>query len=141
MSLYFSFFILILGCRRIYSASILETEKPALEGLSPTKYPVTSPLISQTSAATLKGYVAMVIYGDYYICKTPLAAIFHALNTCYRSGEYESTYVTATSSFVHTVTYTDSMCTRGAVTESKSYTDGVCAGSAFTADIALAVMR
>ena len=146
MSLYLASFVLMVGCRCSSLASILETENPALEGL----YPVISPVISPTSAATLNGYVAVVLYGDNYICNKPLAADFQALNTCFRSVANEYTYVTATSSSVHTVTYTDSMCTFGAVSESMSYTDGACAGShkiyvtstsAFTADIALAVMK
>ena len=150
MSLYLAFFILIVGCRCSSSASILETEKPALEGLSPTKYPVTSPIISPTSAATLNGYVAIVLYSDYFLCKTPLVADFKALNTCFRSVTNEYTYVTATSSSLRSATYTDSMCTLGEITMTTPYTDGACFGSskiyvtstsAFTADVALGVMR
>ena len=154
MSLSLSVSILLVGSLLSSSASILETKKLTPEELSPTKSPVgspiTSPVTSPTSLATLTGYVATVTYSDYSTCKNPLTVHLQVLNTCHRTGENTYEYVTATSSSVRTVTYTDALCTLGAMASNEIYSDGACfygrktfisLTSTFTTDLATANIR
>ena len=122
-----AFFILIVGCCYSSSESILKTKKRALEELSPTKSPIGSPVASPTSGAALTGFIANTIYSDS-LCRTPLATIFTALNKCSRIDANEYRFITATSSSVLSVEYSDSLCKVATNQTLILYSDGACLG-------------
>ena len=133
-----------------YSKTVYSLVEGTSPGTSPVTSPVTPPVTSPTSVGTLKGYVAKVFYSDA-TCKTPYLATFTALDTCAQTGLNEYEYVTATSSTVKSVGYTDSQCRLGAGSVSTtSYTDGACVSrtkiyvtstTSYTANDANAVVR
>ena len=125
MSPLLAFFILILGCCYSSSASILKTKKQGLEELSPTKSPIGSPVASPTSGATLSGYISTTFHSDS-LCRTPLATVFYSLNKCFRTSVNEYTFITATSSSVLSVEYSDSLCKVATNSTLTLYSDGAC---------------
>ena len=149
--------MLIIGYLCASSASLLQTEIVAPEDVSSAKFlsafTVGSTATSQgrfrTSLNTLTGYVTSVTYNDTS-CKSTLSVVVELLNSCIRTGEETSQFVTATSSSVTRSRFSDSSCTIATKGTLESYTVGACVSSTktsitptseYTADVATASMK
>ena len=91
----------------------------------PSKYPLTTLNSSIATLATLTGYVLRVSYSDS-LCTTLIYASVLVLNTCFEDDDDVYVMVTATSSSVRSVKYTDSLCTLNGIATSRTYKDGAC---------------
>ena len=78
-----------------------------------------------SSTTLLTGYVTKIYY-EGSSCSNQYYAITNILNDCFCVDADTYRLVTATSSSVVQTTYTDSQCTKDALEESYSYTDGAC---------------
>ena len=149
--------VLFIGHLFSSSASLLNTGKLASEELSQatslnaslSRSPVTTLNSSITTLVIMTGYVVVVDYSDS-LCTAPIYADVQVLNTCFEYYDKVYKKIIATSYSVSSVTYTDSLCTLGAIPKSQTYTDGACVGysktfisstSTLAADVATASER
>ena len=107
------------------AASLVRSHVPARVPVPVRSHSLTATL---AAPAILTGYVAEVFYSDV-LCKSPLYAVFQALNSCFQTDTDTFQYITATSSSVATQEYSDSQCTVTSGLKLESYADNLCASS------------
>jgi hypothetical protein len=97
----------------------------------------------------LTGYIAAATYSDTS-CGTPFYVAYTALDTCYPNGDSTYASVTANSTTITGVEYSDSLCKTAISTNSTEYSDGLCgngvklfvsATSTFTSSVSMVSQR